>query len=411
MKRDGDVRARAAFIGVAAAALLFAWQILTVHYNYGGNWTALYMIGPRTPVPQSIADERLYIFPNSFGYDGQSFHLMAHDPWIRRRTPSGLEVAPFRYARILVPALAWVLAFGRDGWIDPAYFTVILGFAFLGSYWLALYAARESMSPAWGFTFILSPATLTSIDRMTVDIALAALCAAFALYADVGAESGMDGARWKASGLQWKLTLVLACALLTRETGWLLFVAYEVYLVARRRFADVLLTSIAAIPAIVWNSYIAARAGLAPTPPHVLGIPMAGFIDRFTLPASYNLSPGLNALAISLDYAALAGIALALALTIRLGIRNVRERWTALSSAICAFALAVIFLRGRAEWADAYAFGRIFAPLLLLIAMHNLSGRARSLALLGLAPTILVDARVALNFGKQAVGILHGWLH
>jgi hypothetical protein len=412
MKRDGDVRARAAFIGVAAAALLFAWQILTVHYNYGGNWTALYMIGAGNPVPPSIAGERLYIFTNSY-YDGQSFHLMAHDPWMRRNTPSQLEIAPFRYGRILVPALAWALAFGRDRWVDSAYFTVILAFAFLGSYWLAMYAARESLSPAWGLSFILSPATLTSIDRMTVDIALVALCAAFALYADGDVESGMDGARWKVSGSQWKLTLVLACALLTRETGWLLFAAYEVYLVARRRFADVLLTSVAAIPAVVWNLYIAARVGAAPTPPHVLGwIPLAGFIDRFMHAASYNLSPGLNALAISLDYVALAGIALAVVLAIRLAIRMVRrEQWTAPGSAICAFTVAFIFLRGRAEWADAYAFGRIFAPLLLLIAMHNLSGRVRSLALLGLAPTVLVDSRIALNLGKQAVGILHGWLH
>jgi hypothetical protein len=410
MKRDGDVRARAAFIGVAAAALLFAWQILTVHYNYGGNWTALYMIGAGNPVPPSIAGERLYIFQNSY-YDGQSFHLMAHDPWMRRSSPSELEIKPFRYGRILVPALAWALAFGRDGWIDPAYFTVILGFAFLGSYWLALYAARESLSPAWGLWFILSPATLTSIDRMTVDIALVALCAAFALYADRSALEQVGGTN--AAGARWKLTLVLACALLTRETGWLLFAAYELFLLARRRFADVLLTSIAAIPAIVWNLYVAARAGAAPTPPHVLGwIPLAGFIHRFTHPASYNLSPGLNALAISLDYAALAGIALAVVLAIRLAIRMVRrEQWTAPASAICAFALAAIFLRGQAEWADAYAFGRIFAPLLLLIAMHNLSGRARSLALLGLVPTILVDSRIALNLGKQAVGILHGWLH
>jgi hypothetical protein len=120
----------------------------------------------------------------------------------------------------------------------------------------------------------------------------------------------------------------------------------------------------------------------------------------------------LNALAISLDYVALAGIALAVVLAIRLAIRMVRrEQWTAPGSAICAFTVAFIFLRGRAEWADAYAFGRIFAPLLLLIAMHNLSGRVRSLALLGLAPTVLVDSRIALNLGKQAVGILHGWLH
>jgi hypothetical protein len=391
--------------GLAAVAALWLWQFLTVHYNYGGNWTALYMIGPRTPVPQSIADERLYIFQNNYGYDGQSFHLMAHDPWARRNTPAEVDIAPFRYTRILVPALAWILAFGQDRFIDPAYFAVILGFAFLGTYWLAFYAARASRSPAWGLAFVLSPATLTSIDRMTVDIALAALCAAFALYSEPELRN--------ASQTRWKLTLVLACALLTRESAWLLFAVYEVFLFARSRYSDAVFMLTAAIPAVAWQAYIAARAGRAAIPPRVLGwIPFAGFLKRIAHPTSYNLPPGLNAFAISFDYVALAGIALAGALAVALCVRIARrEPWTPLSSAICAFALAVFLLRQRFEWEDAYAFGRISAPMLLLIAMQGLRGQTLALAWLGLAPTLLVDSRIALNFGKQAVGVIHGLLH
>jgi hypothetical protein len=73
-------------------------------------------------------------------------------------------------------------------------------------------------------------------------------------------------------------------------------------------------------------------------------------------------------------------------------------------------------------WDDGYAFGRIFAPLLVLIATYPLAWRARgarrrpangigSRIWLGLAPTLLVDSRIALNLGKQALGVLRGLLH
>ena len=404
----------AVLVGVCAVLAAWTWMFLTVHYNYGGNWTALYLIGPRTPVPPSVPAERLYIFPNNSGYDGQSFHLMAHDPWMLRSTPAQVQIQTFRYARILVPALAWMLALGQDRWIDPAYYAVILAFVFLGVYWTAVYAQGASMQAgttslpaAWGLVFLLSPATLTSLDRMTVDIALAALCAAFVVYADNGTHSNGNGSRWK-------ITLVLACALLTRETAWILFAAYEVFLLARRRFTDGCFAIAAAIPAIAWHFYIASRAGKAAIPPELLGwIPGAGFFDRLTHPAVYDLPPLLAHLAITFDYVALCGMALACALAVRifsLGIAT-RKPATATAWAIFGFTLAVVFLRGQGEWADAFAFGRIFAPLLVLIAMCPLLSQSPSRVWLGLAPTLLVDSRIALNFGKQASGVLRGLLH
>jgi len=413
-RRQNSESRRAVLVGVCAVLAAWTWMFLTVHYNYGGNWTALYLIGPRTPVPPSVRAERLYIFPNNSGYDGQSFHLMAHDPWMRRSTPAELQIQTFRYARILVPALAWMVGLGRDRWIDPAYYAVILAFVFLGVYWTAVYAqgaslqaGAASLPAAWGFVFLLSPATLTSLDRMTVDIALTALCAAFVVYADRGTRSNGNGTRWK-------ILFVLACALLTRETAWILFAAYEVFLLARRRFTDACFATAAAIPAVAWQFYIAARAGKAAIPPELLGwIPGAGFFDRLTHPAVYGLPPFLTHLAITLDYVALCGMALACALAVRVFSLSVAARnpVTATAWAIFGFALAAVFLRGQGEWADAFAFGRIFAPLLVLMAMCPLLSSASSRVWLGLAPTLLVDSRIALNFGKQALGVLRGLLH
>jgi hypothetical protein len=406
----------AVLVGVCALLAVWTWMFLTVQYNYGGNWTGLYLIGPRTPVPPSIPAERLYIFPNSSGYDGQSYHVMAHDPWMRRSTPAQVEIETFRYARILVPALAWALALGQDRWIDPAYYTVILAFVFLGAYWTAGCAARASLHPAWGLAFLLSPATLTSLDRMTVDIALAAWCAAFVLC--VSSEKGSNGARWK-------VIAVLACALLTRETAWILFAAYEVFLLVRRRFGDAWFTATAAIPAIAWHFYIAARTRERAIPPGALGwIPGAGFWDRLRHPAVYDLTPSMAHLAVAFDYLALAGVALAVAIAIRILVAGVagREPTTAHAYAIFGFALTAIFLVPGGGWDDAYAFGRIFAPLLVLIAMYSMASQAggagprpadgvSSRIWLGLAPSLLVDSRIALNLGKQALGVLQGLLH
>jgi hypothetical protein len=176
---------RAVLFGLIAALAAFSWQFLTVHYNYGGNWTALFCIAPHMPVPLFLKSERLYIFQNSNGSDGMVFHLTAHDPWVRHGSAEAIGGTAYRYRRILVPALAWCLAIGHDAWVHTAYYTVILASVFWGMYWLSLLLARDGRHPAWGMLFALTPATLTSIDRMTVDIAVAALDHFLILYRPV----------------------------------------------------------------------------------------------------------------------------------------------------------------------------------------------------------------------------------
>lgn len=374
---------RAAVFGLGAVLFLWTWQFLTVRYNYGGNWTALFCIRPTMPRPAFLQSENLYLFNGTEGYDGQVYHLIAHDPWMRKGSAGAIVGASFRYQRILVPALAWLLAFGQDPWIHAAYFTVVLGFVFLGVYWLALITPR----PAWGLAFVLTPATITSVDRMTVDIALAALTAGFAYYAE--------------KSPRWKVIAVLTCAALARETAAAIIAGYALYLLTRRRFADAFWTAAAALPAFAWYLYLSKRAAPSDLPGYFDWIPLAGFVQRITHPVVYSISPLKDALATALDYVALAAVAITLILAARLAMER---RWDAWASGLYALAAAAIMVRSRSVWEDAYAFGRVLTPLMLLTGLEYFAGRPW----LAFAPMLLVDARISLNLWSQVVGVLRG---
>ena len=365
---------------------MWLWQFATVHFNYGGNWTALFSIAPNWPRPAFLSSENLYTFPGSLGYDGQMYHLIAHDPWMERGAVPAMDDPALRYRRILVPALAWALAMGRDSAVHAAYFAVILGFVFLGVYWLARAMESRGGHPAWGLMFVIMPATLVSMDRMTVDVALAALTAGFVLYSDD---------LYKGSS-RWKILPILACAALTRETGLLLTAGYGVFLLSRRRFGDLLWTAATALPAILWYVYVI-RHTPPETPAGVAGlIPLAGWIERVAHPAVYPLPRWQALAAVELDYVALAGVALLLGHAASLAWTR---RWNARAAAIYIFALAIVFIGSRSVWEDAFGYGRVVTPLMVLLAVEDTRPR------LAPAPVVLIDARIGLNFLKQIVGV------
>lgn len=371
---------RPALLALAAVLGMWLWQFATVHFNYGGNWTALFCTAPDWPRPAFLASENIYTFPGSLGYDGQMYHFIAHDPWMTRGAVAAMDDPALRYRRILVPALAWTVALGRDSAIHAAYFSVILGFTFLGVYWLARAMLIQGRHPAWGLMFVLMPATLVSMDRMTVDVALAALTVGFVLNCDS----------------MWKVLPILACAALTRETGLLLTAGYGLFLLSRRRFADVVWAAASALPAIFWYVYV-----IRHTPPERLEgisslIPLAGWIERVAHPAVYPL-PRLQALvAVELDYVALAGVALMLGHAAWFAWAR---RWNARAAAIYVFAAAVVFIGSQSVWQDAFSYGRVVTPLMILLAAEDIRPSR------GFAPVVLIDARIGLNFLKQIIGV------
>ena len=372
---------RPAVLALAAVLGMWLWQFATVHCNYGGNWTALFNTAPDWKRPAFLGSEDVYTFPpGSLGYDGQMYHFIAHDPLMRRGAASAMDDAALRYRRILVPALAWTLALGRDSAIHAAYLAVILAFVFLGVYWFARVTRRQGRHPAWGLMFVLMPATLVSMDRMTVDVGLAALTVGFVLFCDS----------------KWKVLPILACAALTRETGLLLTAGYGVFLLSRRRFADLVLAGASTVPAIVWYAYVARH-----TPPEPLSgigslIPLAGWIERVAHPVVYALPHWQALAAVELDYVALMGVALMLGHSVWLAWTR---RWNARAAAIYIFAAAIVFIGSQSVWEDAFSYGRVITPLMVLLAGEDARPR------LAFAPVALVDARIGLNFLKQIIGV------
>ena len=367
-------------VAVACALVVFGWQAFTVHFNYAGNWTGLFCIGDRMPQPPAL-DETTWRFPDSPGYDGQWYHLVAHDPWRQRGFDRFLDNPRVRYSRILVPALAHLLAAGSDRYLHPAYAAVILMSILMGTCWLSRYAVHHGSNPWLGAGFLLVPAVLVSIDRWTVDVALACLCVGFVWFRET-----RPGA---------PLYATLLAATLVRETGLALLAGYVAELLVERRFRRAALFGTAALPAAAWYCFLALDTANQRVP--ILGVwPMAGYLHRLLHPEVYPSAMPVASAATLLDYTALAGVAWALVLTAQLAMAKPRSPH---AIPIVVFALLTVFLDQAEVWTAVYAFGRVLTPLLLLAALYGLGRRRWRLAL----PMAMVTPRIALQFGPQAL--------
>lgn len=372
--------------GPAAAVLLccalgLSWQWLTVHANYRGNWTALFCHGSQFPVPAALAFEHVYVFPNSGGYDGQSYHYIAHDPLDRTAIGRAVPDPSLRYPRILVPGLAHMLAFGRSEWIDVSLFAVTLLFLGLGAYWLAILFDRAGWPPLLAALYAIMPAALISLDRMLVDLALASLALGFAVY--------LERPR--------RLFLILLAAPLCRESGFLLFGAYAVYLLTQRRYARVALFATALMPAILWIVFVRTRVPGGATLGLGIFVPFQGMIDAVMRPRAYPFSASVVAVIRALDWVQRAGIVLAIAFAFERW-RKIPESPVRLAAAL--FAIYAITLP-PGVYDDPFSASRILAPLFLYEFLDR-----RWL------PLALVAPRVYLELAPQVLGILKfgAWL-
>jgi hypothetical protein len=370
-----------------ATACLASWQDLTVHNSYRGNWTGLFCTGSiNQEIPPALASEHIFRFPDSVGYDGQFYHFIAHDPLLRRNFSAFVDDPRYRYPRILVPGLAFLLAFGNDARIDAAYICVVWLSIFLGAYWFGRFAVLRGY-PAWlAILFALAPAVLVSIDRLTVDSALAACTAGFALFTTERSH--------------YKLYAVLAAAGLARETGLLLLAAWCIYLIGKRLWRQAAIFATAGIPTICWFLFVRLH-----TPPHefeTVSLSLfTGIAGRFLHPFPYPFGGAVRILAVALDLLALAGIAAAL---VWAAYRAWRRAWSPVPIAIYLFALLTIALSTPVAWSEVYAFGRALTHMVMLAAFDGLT--------VGTAVPILFmlagDPRIGLQMGGQILNVVRG---
>jgi hypothetical protein len=377
---------RCAAIAALAVALAFAWQTLTVRFNFGGNWTALFTAGEVWRPPAAAEFRGTYIFRQSQGYDGQFYRYLAHDPLFEKGYASAIDAPRLRSRRILAPGLAYLLAWGQAAWIDGASIAVTLCFVFLGVYWTARWAAQQKRNPAWGLAFLAVPATIVSVTRITVDVALAALACAWVLFVCE---------RWKLGQY-----VVLALLPLARETG-LLFNAASAFVEMReRRWKRLVLVAATGVPLGAWAVFVARH-----TPPgggNWFGyLPLTGLVHALFSPPVEHARPIFRAGLVGLDYLALAGMALAIGLAARAWWRR---RTGTFEIALALFALLAVQTGSADVWSHAYNYARVFSPLLVLLGLRALAGGGAYLAL----PVAMILPRMAAEQGLQFLGILGG---
>jgi hypothetical protein len=367
----------------AAIVLVALWQWATVAANYSGNWTALFFTGDLLHHPPLAGQEHIYSFPNSFGYDGQFYRYIAHDPFLRSDLKSYVDDPRLRYHRILLPFLAYALAWGHSERIDPAYGLVCLLSIGLGVYWSCRFAQKAGLNAAWGLVFLAMPAIPVTMDRLVIDGGMAALTAAFLYYRQ---------------SPSWKLFAVLLCAALTRETGFLLVLAYCVHLVWRRelRMAGVFLLS--AAPAAAWYGYVQSQtAGIHYS--DVWMVPYSAVFWVMAHPLTYPDRPFLAPAILVADYLAWAGMLLGIGLAFYRFARKPRDP---MQIAAALFAAMASVLQRTDIWANVYAFGRVYTPLLLCLAAAAAQYRKPWL----LTPLAMTLPRLAIQFVPQVWGIL-----
>lgn len=305
---------------------------------------------------------------------------MAHDPLNRTGILNYVDSPQYRWRRIGLPAASWALSLGNDNLIDPLYLALELLFVYLGAWWLARYAVLQGWPAAWGLAFLAIPATAVSLDRLTVDLPIAAIAIALLLFDE-------DTDR------NWPVFVILSAAPLIRETGLLLIAAWCARRLLQQEFRNAMYAALCTLPSLAWFAY--ARLHSPPDATSIFGgYPFEGLIT-WTIHALQHpvaaYGPGASA---ALELLALAGIWLAFALTGGLILRKDRSLATLTALIFVLFASLIGY---QDIWASAYALGRTLAPLLIALAAFTLRKRG----ILYSMPLLLIIPRIALQFAAE----------
>ena len=385
---------RRACLGWALIAVIAAGvgQYLTVRYNYKGHATALFFTGSSRAVPPQLAAE-IYQVQDPRGFDGQLYHYVPHDPLMRLGLDQYVDNPRLRWRRILVPGLASVLSFGNSGWVDWAYFGVVLGFVFLGTYWLACYLVGYGIHAATGLAFLVLPGVFGSLERMTVDVALLALCAGFAVY--VSREPG------------WKLYAVLALCPFVRETGVLALAGYALYNLLQRQWPRLAIFSSAIVPWLLWVAYVHSKTG-ADLTAWFAPYPFGGLVERTLHPVAFEITGRWVAAAAAADYLGVLGTWAAIGAVVYLVRRQVLGSMALDPMTMsCAAFVGLAAIMGKADiWEQSVGFARVLSPLFLWLAMIGIARGERWMLL----PLVLVVVRVGIQAWVHLPGIVRGVL-
>jgi hypothetical protein len=250
---------------VAAAGAFSAVVILAYVALYGGRPAAL-ICADREKIGQ-WPFEAVDVGFAPPGFDGQFYYALARSPW--HRCDSALDSPAYRHARIVYPALAWLLSGGDPRlllWVLPAVnWLALVGLAGIG----AAVARHYGRTPWWGLILpLMLNATTPALRNLTDPIAMATACAVVAAWV----------LRWQA----WTLAPLAALAIFSREQNLVIVGLVILESVLNRRFRATVAAGAAVGLFAVWVLVLHSVYGAWPVSPANTEAPFAGFWYRVT---------------------------------------------------------------------------------------------------------------------------------
>lgn len=275
----------AALIIVAAVYLVYVTMRLWIHDMDPSFFiTAGDKLTDSESVPGNVIVQR-----NSSGYDGQFYHRLALEPFPAECTNYGitLDDPPYRHQRILYSLIVWTLSLGEPHAV-PA---IMIFVNYVALCLIGLIGGRlmqmGNRHALEGVVFAFYPGFLMSLNRDLPE-ALAACFLLASLYC-------------LRLGKHWTVTVLLALAVMTRETTLLVAVGgliLSIWEDARKERQVAARWYHFAIPLalyVVWQLILYARWGRIPVfnGPRNIGLPFVGFGHFLrqvrNLPTSINL--------------------------------------------------------------------------------------------------------------------------
>lgn len=267
---------------LASFLLIQAAFVIHVHHDFEGKYHAPFLPAYHFGLPQVERDQgfRPVCGGKEFGWDGQFYYHMSHDPFARDPETANkhFDTPTYRYQRIGVPLMAWAAAriTGRTFTTPFIYHTVQIALTAFGFGVLVGWLSSVGLSVAWSLCWLLGCGVFNSLFRGLPDapsdaMFIAALVALY--YRRLG---------W------YSLFISLAC--LIRE-GFIL-VAFVVFLataVNRYSWAGspglvrrAALTALPGILVVAWMAYVSWVFGKSPSSarsPGLYGAPFAAFFS------------------------------------------------------------------------------------------------------------------------------------
>lgn len=203
--------------------------------------------------------------PEEVGVDGQQFYAIARDPWHPGAVAPHLDQPRYRYQRILLPVLAWLLhPWGGGPGLVVALVAVNLAGLLIGA--LAVGAlSRRLGGPSWpALLYPVLPGSLwalldTTADGLAVSLSLVTVAAFL-------------------SGRHRMACLAAVAAVLTRETTILVPLGL---VLAHRRRSDLPLIVLPGLVLAGWFALVHAVVPAGGAQLETLVLPFTGLLDAF----------------------------------------------------------------------------------------------------------------------------------